>query len=390
VRLAFVSTMFLTPWGGSEELWADAAEAALAAGHEVHLFLYRWPDTPQRVQELERAGARLHLRARHDATLGRQVLLAGARRTGDWPLPSRLSAFRDLAALRPDMVCVSQGDVYSGVRENTALVRWLRRSGTRYVVIVHFTTDNEVVHDHERRAAHDFLERAEAVAFVSDGNRRMAERQLAVSVPHATVVRNPVNIPDRSIVPWPPSERMEMATVGRLHVYAKGQDALFEALGSPHWSERDWRLTLYGTGWDERYLRELARHYGIEGRVVFAGHTSEVRAIWQHAHLLVMPSRAEGLPLALVEAMLCGRPALLTDVGGHREWVTEGETGWIAAAPTAIELDGALERAWSARADWETMGREAHEVATRLSDERPGESLLELLELYAGSSRSAS
>jgi L-malate glycosyltransferase len=379
VRLAFVSTMFLAPWGGSEELWADAAKAALTEGHEVHLFLYGWPETPARVRELEAAGAQLHLRARHDMSVGRQVLLAGARRTGDWPLPGRLSSFRDMASVRPDLVCVSQGDVYSSIRENSALVRWLRSSGTPYAVIVHFTTDNEVVLDRERRAARDFLAAAREVAFVSHGNRAMAERQLATSLGQATVVRNPVNIAEHTPVPWPAGHRMELANVGRLHVYAKGQDVLLEALGEPRWRERDWVLTLYGTGWDEQYLRELAAHFGIERRVVFAGHTANVRAIWERAHLLVMPSRAEGVPLVLVEAMLCGRPALLTDVGGHREWVTEGETGWMAAAPTAREIDAALERAWNSRAEWETMGRRAHDVAAGRSEPRPGESLLRLL-----------
>ena len=53
--------------------------------------------------------------------------------------------------------------------------------------------------------------------------------------------------------------------------------------------------------------------------VHFRGHVNDIRAIWEQNHLLVLPSRYEGLPLALVEAMWCGRPAVVTDVGGNAE-----------------------------------------------------------------------
>ena len=59
---------------------------------------------------------------------------------------------------------------------------------------------------------------------------------------------------------------------------------------------------------------------------MFAGYQSDVRAIWAREQLLVMSSRDEGTPLALVEAMLCGRSAIVSDVGGNQEWVTEAQT----------------------------------------------------------------
>ena len=78
----------------------------------------------------------------------------------------------------------------------------------------------------------------------------------------------------------------------------------------------------------------------------------------------MMFSRAEGTPLALVEAMLCGRPAIVSDVGGNQEWVTEGQTGFVAEAPVIGPTRAALERAWSARQDWKAMGLQAHKFAT--------------------------
>jgi glycosyltransferase involved in cell wall biosynthesis len=82
-----------------------------------------------------------------------------------------------------------------------------------------------------------------------------------------------------------------------------------------------------------------------------------------------MFSRAEGSPLALVEAMLCGRPAIVSDVGGNQEWVTESQTGFVAEAPVVGLARTALERAWSARQSWHAMGLLAHNFATgRISD----------------------
>jgi glycosyltransferase involved in cell wall biosynthesis len=93
--------------------------------------------------------------------------------------------------------------------------------------------------------------------------------------------------------------------------------------------------------------------------VRFAGHVNDGPGIWQTHQALVRPSRQEGLPLALVEAMLCGRPAIATDVGGIAELLVDGETGFLAAAPTVGALDAALERAWSARTDWPRLGAQA-------------------------------
>jgi glycosyltransferase involved in cell wall biosynthesis len=94
-------------------------------------------------------------------------------------------------------------------------------------------------------------------------------------------------------------------------------------------------------------------------QVTFCGHISHVADVWKTHHLLVLPSRYEGLPLSLVEAMLCGRAAVVTDVAGNAEVITDNETGFIAEAPTVLHLDSALERAWNRREEWAAMGAEA-------------------------------
>ena len=81
------------------------------------------------------------------------------------------------------------------------------------------------------------------------------------------------------------------------------------------------------------------------------------RGIWKENHILVLPSRYEGLPLVLVEAMWCGRPAVVTDVGGNAELCRDRQTGFVAQSATLASVAEAMERAWEARSDLEADGQ---------------------------------
>jgi glycosyltransferase involved in cell wall biosynthesis len=119
--------------------------------------------------------------------------------------------------------------------------------------------------------------------------------------------------------------------------------------------------------------------YGIAEKVEFCGHVGDIRSLWADNHLLVLPSRSEGTPLSLVEAMICGRPSVVTDVGGNLEWVDEPATGFVAEAPSPRAFGNALERAWGSQASWEAMGRAAHQVAMSKVDPNPEQTILSLL-----------
>src|SRR5207302_9630934 len=73
----------------------------------------------------------------------------------------------------------------------------------------------------------------------------------------------------------------------------------------------------------------------------------------------VLAWRTEGLPLALIEAMMWGRFGIVTNEGGSAEAVKEGRTGFIASAAKVDELDHAMERAWAVREQWESIGKAA-------------------------------
>ena len=127
----------------------------------------------------------------------------------------------------------------------------------------------------------------------------------------------------------------------------------------------------------------MARHLGIE-QVTFMGHTDSIEDVWRTHHGLVLPSRAEGLPLALVEAMRCGRVPIVTDVGGNAEVVQEPETGFVAAGATVVHVADALERAWATREGWRSIGTAAAERVAALVSDDGGLRLAEMAIAEAG------
>jgi glycosyltransferase involved in cell wall biosynthesis len=89
------------------------------------------------------------------------------------------------------------------------------------------------------------------------------------------------------------------------------------------------RLALVGDGPSRPDLEQMIEHAGLAGRVDLLGARDDVPAILREADLFVLSSRWEGLPLAVIEAMMSGLPVVATAVGGVPEEVVEGETGLL-------------------------------------------------------------
>ncbi len=110
--------------------------------------------------------------------------------------------------------------------------------------------------------------------------------------------------------------------VGSLAQLYKGPDVLIDAFSEAVRSGLHANLTIVGDGRHRTELEELARQRGIAGRVTFAGEVpsgAPVREYLDAADLFVLPSRTEGLPRALIEAMARGVPAVASCVGGIPE-----------------------------------------------------------------------
>jgi glycosyltransferase involved in cell wall biosynthesis len=284
----------------------------------------------------------------------------------------------------PDLVVVSQGGNLDGLE-------WMsncNKAALPYVSIVQCNHEGWWIEDNLAISAAKAYQNAKKVYCVSNHNLELLEYQIGESLPQAKVVWNPFNISTTQPPAWPEMKgTCKLACVARLDPAAKGHDVLFEVLALPEWRSRNIELNLYGKGKHEQVLRKLATKLKLNN-VYFRGHVSNINEIWGENHLLVLASRFEGLPLALVETMYCERPAVVTDIGGNAELCVENETGFIANAPKAVLFAQAMERAWDRRDAWQTMGKTARKRIEGLVPKDPVADFCKDLVNCAGKNRS--
>lgn len=156
---------------------------------------------------------------------------------------------------------------------------------------------------------------------------------------------------------------LQIIAIGRF-VEQKGYILLLEALAA---TTRSVHLTLVGEGPLAPAMRETIRMLNLEERVTFAGWLDEgqVRARLADAHVFVMPSFAEGLPVALIEAMMSARPAIATYIAGIPELMIDGQTGWLVPAGCASALARAMDKA--ADCSDEALARMGQDARARAS-----------------------
>ncbi|MBI1292940.1 glycosyltransferase [bacterium] len=187
---------------------------------------------------------------------------------------------------------------------------------------------------------------AAAAVAVSDGLRDLAQpsfpkRQLGTLA----------NGVDLEVFTPPPSGRAgrdgppRLFFVGRVTVQ-KGVDVLLKALADPRVMALDWCLDLAGDGPQLAEYREQAAALGLTDRIVFHGWLTreQVRPLFDTADVLVLPSRYEGMPIVVLEAMGCGLPVIATDIPGTRELIADGETGLLVKPEDSADLAAALAR----------------------------------------------
>lgn len=370
-----VISMIRDNWGGSEELWYQMARLALQRGHKVVHISFETPVKHRKLVELESLGL-IHYDRPGWVPEGSTAITTGYL-VWNYLRKKIADPLQKVLAHRPDVILYN-GTCYS-IAHEMSLLRVLsspRGSSFSFFILGHLNHDwIRTVSDSEASRVREAYRRCKKVFFVSQRNLETAERQLCCSIPQGVVIRNPVNMSYTSPIPFPESSVVQIAVVGNLVTKHKGQDLLIQALSG--WKEQGWVLNVYGSGQDEWYLKALVSFYNLEDRILFHGTIENVRSIWEKNHILVLPSHMEGMPLVVVEAMLCGRICLATDVGGNSEWVRHGENGFLAAAPTVPLLVRALQDVWDRKSQWEAIAGNAHKTAELLYDPDAGETLLQ-------------
>jgi glycosyltransferase involved in cell wall biosynthesis len=127
---------------------------------------------------------------------------------------------------------------------------------------------------------------------------------------------------------------------GRL-VADKGLRVLLEAVARVR-RDRPAVVILCGTGPFEPELRRLARDLGIASEIIFAGFVQDICAVLRRADIFVSVSLAEGSPNAVLEAMACGTPVVLSDIAAHRELADARAAVFVNGQDATAVADGLL------------------------------------------------
>jgi glycosyltransferase involved in cell wall biosynthesis len=141
------------------------------------------------------------------------------------------------------------------------------------------------------------------------------------------------------------------------------------------------RIVIAGSGPDLDAAVAAARSLGVESRVDFVGPVfgAAKLELFRSADIFVLPSYAEGLPNAMVEAMAAGLPVVVTNVGSVPDVLIEGENGLLIAPGDKDALQGALVRLLSSSELRSTLGRSAHRLAaSRFGADRAAATIYEL------------
>lgn len=163
----------------------------------------------------------------------------------------------------------------------------------------------------------------------------------------------------RATLGIPPNAPL-LGFVGRLSP-EKGPSVFARAALLLHSRAPEVHFVFVGEGPMETELRELARRFGLTGRLHFAGLQRDMCAVHAELDVVVSTSNSEAMPLALMEAMACGRPVVATRVGGVPDLVEHGETGWLTGVGEFDDIAGRCAELVADPAQRRRMGERARQ-----------------------------
>ncbi len=272
----------------------------------------------------------------------------------------RVVALRSaLGRLRPDLVV--------SFLERTNILALLATTGSPVPVFVCERSDPR--HDHIGRpwGALRRLLYPRAAGVVVQTERVAAWAR--AFCPRVHVIPNFVEAPTQVASPGIEHGPRRLIGLGRL-APEKGFDLLVRAFARVARSHPDWTLEILGEGEERERLEALARALGVHDRVSLPGSVAHPLPRLAAAHAFALPSRYEGFPNALLEAMACGLPVVAFDCrSGPREIIAHERDGLLVPAGDTAEMALALDRLLGNAAERVRLGRNAREVAIRFAPE---------------------
>jgi|FLOH01.1.fsa_nt_gi glycosyltransferase involved in cell wall biosynthesis len=325
--------------GGTRRHLVDLASGLCGAGDEVHLAVsaLRMPSFREDLTFLESLGCTVH-----------EIPMVRSIAPGtDWKQRHQLESL--LRKVQPDVVHTHSskaGVLGRGASLTTGIgVRVHTPHTFAFLFDAMFSAPKRYLF---RRIEAHYARRTHRLIAVSEGE---AETMISSGVVSAAGVRVVPNGIDMNL--WGnikpvcresigvPKDAIMVLVAGLLNS-AKGQDLAIQALSQARL--QNLFLVLAGHGDELVALERLSATLGVADRVRFLGWRSDVPALVAAADIVLLPSRWEGMPYVVLEAMASGKPVLATKVDGARELILPGETGFLVDVQDTAAMAAGLDQ----------------------------------------------
>lgn len=352
MRILIINPEYPPVGGGASNASAHIARTLVDLGQQVAVLTSRYADLPK---DETLSGVRVFRGPARRRHLDR----SGAFEQAMFMLSGSLGAIRLLRSWRPQVVLAFFG-APSGV---IALLMRLF-FGTPYIVSLRGGDvpgfrpyDFALYHRLIGPLLHIVWRQAAAVVANSQGLRALGQT-FDQRVP-IRVIPNGVDVPRESLThrQWHPPK---LLIVGRLR-YQKGIDILLRALCDV--LDLPWELTIAGDGPQRAALEAMAAELKLSSRLGFTRWLDKetLSEEYQSANLFVYPSRHEGMPNVILEAMASGLPVVASRIAGSEELVIPEETGLLVPPEDPVALSKALRRLLGDTALRQQMGQAAQQ-----------------------------
>lgn len=196
--------------------------------------------------------------------------------------------------------------------------------------------------------------RAQVIALQFDGYKNYFPKMLR----HKTIVLpNPVF--RREQAPFE-NRKQRIVCVARIFLQQKRQDLLIKAFSMIAQEFPEWELHLYGTPWpgEHAIVQQLIEELSLTERIILHGEVSDIFSVYDQAAIFALPSKYEGFPNSLAEALSSGLPAVgYKDCPGTNKLIQDGENGFLVE--NIEEFAQALAKLMRSRELREAMSRKA-------------------------------
>jgi PEP-CTERM/exosortase A-associated glycosyltransferase len=287
-----------------------------------------------------------------------------------------------IAATRPDVVhahspCLNGIAALSAATPRGIPVVYEVRAFWEDAAVDHGTTREGSVRYRMSRVLETWtLQRAAAVTTICEGLRGDILGR-GIPAEQVTVIPNAVDVDEFPEITGRDDELAHriglddafvLGFLGSFYRY-EGLDVLLDAVPQILQFEPRVRIMLVGGGMDEARLKAQSERLGISDRVLFIGRVAhqDVNRYYSLIDLLVFPRKSMRLtetvtPLKPLEAMAQSRLVIASDVGGHRELIEDGRTGYLFAPDDAEALAGAVQRVLTDRRRWDDVKANARRL----------------------------